>query len=223
VSLLKKVAARMPDTWQTELKRIHFQRKIRKGEFSADEPEYDLLDRLVRDGDWAVDVGANVGQYTQRLSDLVGPSGRVLAFEPVPATFSLLSANVGLFRNQNVSLFNAAVSDSLDVVGMSMPKFDTGLNNYYQAHISDSTDAEVRVLTLSLDALGINRHISLVKIDAEGHEASVLAGMRRLIESCRPVLIVETGSPEVISGLQTMGYQAERLPGSPNVLFRPSA
>ena len=46
---------------------------------------------MVSPRDWIVDVGANVGHYTKRLSELVGPKGRVIAFEPILETFSILS------------------------------------------------------------------------------------------------------------------------------------
>ena len=220
--LLKQLAARLPHRWQTELKRIRLGRQINKGSFVTDEPEYQILHNLINPGDWVVDIGANVGHYTKRFSELVGAHGRVIAFEPVPTTFSLLSANVELFAHPNVSLINAAVSDKLDVVGMSMPKFSTGLSNFYQAHLSPAADTVLTVLTMSLDSICINQHIALVKIDTEGHEAFVLAGMRKLIEASHPVLIVETGSKEVIADLQASGYVPEKLQDSPNVLFKPN-
>ena len=221
MQLLKNIAARLPNRWQTELKRIHFERQIKRGNFLTDEPEYNMLHNFINPGDWVIDIGANVGHYTKRFSELVGAYGRVIAFEPVPTTFYLLSTNVQLFANQNVSLMNAAISDKLGVVGMSMPKFETGLDNYYQAHITTAAESELSVLTIPLDSLCINQYIALVKIDAEGHESFVLAGMRKLIEASRPVLIVETGSTDVITGLTSLGYLAEKLPNSPNVLFRP--
>jgi FkbM family methyltransferase len=220
--LLKQLAARLPHRWQTELKRIHVARQIKKGSFVTAEPEYKLLHNFINPGDWVVDIGANVGHYTKRFSELVGAHGRVIAFEPVPTTFFLLSANVQLFAHPNVTLINAAVSDKLDVVGMSMPKFSTGLTNYYEAHLSSAADSALSVLTMSLDSLGINQHIALVKIDVEGHEAFVLAGMRKLLEASHPVLIVETGSKEVIADLTALGYVPEKLQNSPNVLFRPN-
>ena len=64
--------------------------------------------------------------------------------------------------------------------------------------------------------------MALVKIDAEDHEAAVLSGMARLLERHHPVLIVETGDERVVEGLARMGYVSERLPGSPNILFRPA-
>ena len=127
MTLLKKISAQLPHQWQSELKRIYFGRQINNGTFVTDEPEYKILHNFISPGDWVIDIGANVGHYTKRFSELVGVNGRVLAFEPVPTTFSLLSANVQKFAHQNVSLINAAVSDKLDVVGMSIPKFATGL------------------------------------------------------------------------------------------------
>lgn len=219
--LLKRLAARLPDRWQFELKRFYYGRQISKGTFETTEPEYKLLSQLVGPGDWVIDIGANVGHYTKRLSELVGARGRVIAFEPVPATFALLAANVQGFAHPNVTLVNAAVSDKLSVVGMSMPAFETGLKNYYQAHLSTLTDGALSVLSMSIDALGIRPSIALVKIDAEGHEAFVLAGMRQLLVAHRPVLIVETDSAGVIEDLSAMGYLPERWPDSPNILFRP--
>ncbi len=222
MALLKRFAARLPNRWQSELKRIHFGRQIRKGTFDTSEPEYKILHQFISHGDWVIDIGANVGHYTNRFSELVGAQGRVIAFEPVPTTFSLLAANTQLFAHPNVTLINAAVSDKLDVVGMSLPKLPTGLTNYYEAHLSSAADSALSVITLSLDSLCINQRIALVKIDAEGHESFVLAGMRRLLETHHPVLIVETGSDKIIDHLSTFGYVSEKLHNSPNILFKPS-
>ena len=113
------------------------------------------------------------------FSELVGETGRVIAFEPVPVTFSLLSSNCQLFAYKNVSLINAAVSTNIDIVGMNMPNFPTGLANYSQANITPSQKGLFSVLTVSLDFLCENHPINLVKIDVEGHEKFVLAGMKK--------------------------------------------
>jgi len=221
MQMLKQLAARLPQQWQNELKRIHFKTQIRNGNFVTDEPEYNMLHDFINPGDWVLDIGANLGHYTKRFSELVGASGRVIAFEPVPTTFSFLSANMLLFAHPNVTLINAAASESLDIVGMSIPEFSTGLTNFYRAHLTEATENSLSVLTMSLDSLSIKKHISLVKIDAEGHEAFVLAGMKKLIQASHPVLIVETDSKKVIDDLTTQGYTAERIQNSPNVIFKP--
>jgi FkbM family methyltransferase len=224
MTLLKRVASLLPQRWQFEMRRIHFTRQVVRDTFRTPEREYDLLPEFLRDGDWVLDIGANVGHYTKRFSDLVGPTGRVIAVEPVPSTFALLAANVQLFRHANVTLVNAAASNRTGVTGMSVPRLSTGLANYYGAHVSAlGEEASLTVVSLSIDSLAIEHPIALAKIDVEGHEALALQGMRALLERDRPVLIVETRAEEIIAALEAMGYQASRSGNSPNVVFAPSS
>jgi FkbM family methyltransferase len=225
--MLKRVAARLPQQWQHELRRRHFRRQIRDGCFTTDEREFALLDTFLGPADWAVDVGANVGHYTMRMSDLVGAAGRIIALEPVSETFAILADNVRLFENGNVSLLNVAASDATACFGLAIPRFPNGLTNYYQAHLTANDHPEAdgatgsfrSVLALALDELRLPT-IKLVKIDAEGHELPVLLGMRELMRRDHPVLIVETGAADTIELLREFGYRTERLPGSSNVLCR---
>src|SRR6266705_5459539 len=219
MKLLKRIAATLPPLWQNELKRIHFRRQIRRDRFVTSEPEYSILSSLISAGDWVIDVGANVGHYTKRFSELVGATGRVIAFEPVPETFALLAANLQVLPKTNVTLINAAVSDKTNLVGMSVPAFDTGLRTFYQAHLTDSSDSSLRVLTLCLNNLNFTHKITLIKIDAEGHEAGVLRGMHQILIRDKPTLIVETNSREIEDSMERIGYTPEKLAGSPNVLF----
>lgn len=222
MALLKRLAAKFPHLWQYELKHFYYGLQIRLNRFFTTEPEYTVLSTLLSQGDCVIDVGANVGHYTKRFSELVGKDGRVIAFEPVPETFAVLAGNVQLFGVSNVTLINAAVSDEAAFVGMSIPTFDTGLKNFYMAHLVNDTDKQMdgfQVMTLRLDSLNIPQRVSLVKIDVEGHEAFVLRGMTDLLHRDHPLLIVETDSPEVEANLCSIGYLAKRLDGSPNILF----
>lgn len=219
LALLKRLAAMLPNSWQHELRRRHFQREIRRGRFYTDEKEYALLDTLLGRGDWALDIGANVGQYTMRMAELVGPSGRIIALEPVPDTFSVLAANARLFAYANVSLLNVAASDRVAIADMQIPRFATGLSNFYQARLSAGPSG-LAVLTLPIDALSLPP-VRLVKIDVEGHELPALQGMRGLLERDHPVLIVETSSQESTALLNSLDYAVEHLPGSSNLLCSP--
>lgn len=214
--LLKRLAAHLPAGTQHELRRIFFRSQIRRRSFFTDEKEYGLLDRLLRAGDWALDIGANVGHYTLRMAELAGPTGRVIALEPIPDTFALLTENVRHSGHANVSLLNCAASDRTAAVGMEIPRFPDGLENFYQAHVVSGT-AGLSILALSIDSLALPA-VRLVKIDAEGHELPVLQGMRRLVERDHPALIVETSTGETTRLLESWGYRVERLPGSSNVL-----
>jgi FkbM family methyltransferase len=219
LDLLKQLASRLKPFWQNELKRVYFRWQIRRGEFLSTEPEYAMLPNLISPGDWVIDIGANVGHYTKRFSELVKEEGRVIAFEPVPETFSLLASNLQNLSFFNITLINAAVSDRTDLVGISIPYFETGLINYYQAYISGSKDSKLRVLTFNLDSMNITAKIKLVKIDAEGHESHVLKGMNGILIRDHPLLIVETNSMKVIADLKKMGYLPKKLNNSPNTLF----
>lgn len=124
-----------------------------------------------------------------------------------------------LFKHANVTLLNVAASDHSGVAGMQVSRFETGLSNYYQARLSEgSTDC--RVLTVRLDALALPHRIRLMKIDAEGNDPAVLRGAEALLARDHPTLIVETGSSEVVEYLRGFGYTSEKLPRSPNTLFR---
>jgi FkbM family methyltransferase len=215
--MLKKIASHFPRGLQTELKRQYYAWQIHSGRFRCSENEFDLLDKMVRPGDWVIDVGANVGHYTARLSRLVGSAGRVLAFEPVPNTFRLLTANARLFAHENVTLINAAVSQGATLSGIEVPPVQSGA---YLAHLTES-DCGLQILCLSLDSLQIPHRVAFIKVDAEGHELAVLIGMEELLRRDRPSLIVELGRPEPVEYLQNCGYRVERLPGSPNGIFWP--
>jgi FkbM family methyltransferase len=225
MQLLKSIAAGLPQRYQQELKRLYFARMIRKRLFQRaieDEPEFNRLDQWVKPGDWVLDVGANVGNYAARLSELVQDAGRVLAFEPIPQTFELLAANVGQFPIGNVTLFNVAASDSLAVRGMQMPTLETGSANPYMAHLTDDGSG-ISVMSLPIDTLDIQHPIRLIKIDVEGHELSALRGMRKLLDRHRPVLIIEGRSPDVAAFLGDLGYTFAQDEGSPNRVFTQTA
>lgn len=215
---LKSAVSHLPAHWQSELKRIHFGREIRKGRFRTDELEYAILSEWVSPGDWVLDIGANIGHYTSRLSELVGASGRVIAFEPIPETFELLAANIAKFQLRNVTLVNMAASDGANIVQMSIPKFVTGLNNYYMAHITDD-DSGLQIMTLPIDNLAIGHPVSFAKIDAEGHELQVIKGMHTLIKRDFPVLVVEDNSPMLQEYLGQLGYDSRTMNSSSNRIF----
>jgi FkbM family methyltransferase len=226
---MKRLASRLPRRVQQDLKRLRFRRQIRAGKFLTSEPEFARLGEWIGEGDWVIDVGANIGHYTLRMAELVGRAGRVLAFEPVPETFELLTANISAAGARNVSLFNVAASATAAVASFAMPRFESGLLNYYMAGLTSTTkvacdpDTEFDVLTIALDDLVLPKRVALVKIDVEGHELNVLEGMEALLRREHPLLVVEDPTPAVCEFLRACSYDSLQLPGSPNRIFRASA
>jgi len=215
---VRRFISGLPESVQQELRRIQCWQQIRRGKFRSPEPEHGHLAHLIASGDWAIDIGANVGHYTARLSELVGSAGRVVAFEPVTATFEILAANIKHFAYSNVTLINAAVADRTGVCGMIVPNWSYGGRNYYRAHLTEGR-AAFDVLCVSVDAFAFPQRVSLIKIDVEGAVLPVLHGARGLIARDRPILIIESDLKDVQSFLAPLGYRAWKYSGSPNFVF----
>ena len=219
--LIKRIVSLTPEWFQEFLRGIYFRRLIANDKFDTPEPEFIRLGEFVESGDWVIDIGANIGQYTLQLSRLVGPGGRVIAFEPIPVTFAHLANNASYSKYKNVTLINAAVSSESSLVGMSIPYLETGLHNYYMASVSDDVGAsDVSVLTLSVDSFQLQNRVSLIKIDAEGHEPLIFKGMLKLVARDRPALIIESVNEEMREQLTELGYREIKYPGSPNLVYR---
>jgi FkbM family methyltransferase len=181
---------------------------------------YDLavseaLWRLTDPGDLAVDVGANLGHMTGLLALRAGPSGCVLAFEPHPAVFADLEANMALARRDSraapVDLLRAALSDAPGTAGLNPgDDFATnrGLARLAEETASPSALIPVRTTTLDL-ALG-ERRAAVVKIDVEGAEGKVLRGGHEALRDGRIRHLVyeayEWERRDLAGLLQTYGY-----------------
>jgi hypothetical protein len=74
-------------------------------------PEIAVLPHFVRSGDTVLDVGGNHGLYTYHLSRLVGPSGRVHTFEPVPPNLGILQYTVSSLGLKNVTVHPEGCGD----------------------------------------------------------------------------------------------------------------
>jgi len=217
--LFRRIVALLPAHWQNALRHLNHRRQIRRGTFETWEPEYHILGQFASEGDWVIDVGANVGYYTKKFSELVGPRGRVIAIEPIPETFAFLASNVLMFRHRNISLLNLAVSDTGTIVRMDIPVDAAGLKNYFSAAITH-TEGGLSVQTIALDSLDLPHRISVIKIDTEGHDDAVLSGAFELLARDHPTLIVENPSDAMVDRLLQLGYTREILPGSYNTVFR---
>ncbi len=164
-----------------------------------------LLPRLVRRGQVAVDVGAHIGYYTIILADLVGPRGRVHAFEPDRANFALLRRNVALNHHRNVRLERAAVSERGGEVTLYLAHENLGdhrLFDYYHDRKG------VRVKSLRLDDRLSSERVDFVKMDIQGAEYVALQGMTELLRRTREVVLLTEFAPRLLAqfGVQPVSY-----------------
>jgi FkbM family methyltransferase len=200
--------AHLPRRWLRPLKEWHYVRVLRTFD-ERQEPDLVIVRQLVAPGATVLDLGANIGLYTKVLSELVGNAGRVLSIEPMPETFAILSRNVHRLGLRNVTLINAAVSNTGRSVTMEVPRYSSGGGNFYEARIvtmesrsgrSESTQ-HVQVTARTLDDIVSSadvQDVQFVKCDVEGHELACLAGATSLLERQRPMWLIEvSGDPDV--------------------------
>jgi FkbM family methyltransferase len=154
--------------------------------------EIRYLHRTLRPGDLVVDVGANVGVLAIEAARAVGPSGRVIAIEPVPRNVEILRANVASNPDTVIDVVDAAVGSADGTLGLGIDQMQRSIRNEgaYTALGGTAVDIEVVVPMRTLDdvideLVGTERQIRLLKIDVEGMEASVLEGARRLFAAKR--------------------------------------
>ena len=143
-----------------------------------------------------LEVGANIGTTTVPAASL---AGKVLAFEPVPANFRLLVANVAVNELTNVDCRRLALSDKAGEVRMTLSRVNSGNHR-----VDDRGGLAVPVQRLD-DAIadeGVRpEDVGLCWIDTEGHELSVLLGAPGLLAAAPP-LVIEY-EPAILSGTRT--------------------
>jgi FkbM family methyltransferase len=140
--------------------------------------ESKLMIGLVRPGDVAVDVGAMIGYYTMILGHSVGPTGRVYAFEPDPDNFAILSENVAINGYDHVTPRQAVVGATSGTTKLyRAPEEYRGDGRAYGV---EGNRPSVDVDMVALDEL-IDEKVNIAKVDVQGYEGHVLAGMGELI------------------------------------------
>jgi len=151
-----------------------------------------LFEKVVEKGSIVFDIGAHVGYYSLLASALVGPKGKVFAFEPLPRNVSYLKRHIALNRITNIEVLEIAVSDNNGTM-----KFKEGDANS-MGHLSET--GPILVKTNSLDALISKQRIPVpdyIKIDVEGAELEVLNGANSLLTNYHPTIFLSTHGRDI--------------------------
>lgn len=171
------------------------------------------LVRSVRAGDHVWDVGANIGYLALVAARLVGPAGRVLAIEPDPECAAAIRRNAQLNGLAAIEVIEAAASSNSGVGELVVvrDRLWTRLASVGDHHESEG---RVSVRTLALDDVD-GPPPALVKIDVEGAELEVLAGMTRLLREDRPIVVCEMHglNAEFCAVMLDAGYVVSNLDG----------
>jgi len=205
----QKILARFPSCYRKGLQ------LLRRGNL-----EKRLFLSILRKGDTVIDAGANRGDFTELFSDIIGKSGSVHAFEPVPPTFDRLRNRLES-NLKNYVLNQCALGELPGTATMSLPDHDDGQASL-RVHQAGSwknptgiQQFECTITTLDLYAADFQR-LDFLKCDVEGAELWIIRGGRATLARWSPLLFLEvnpawtsafdTTPAELVSELQAQGY-----------------
>ena len=177
------------------------------------------LSKIITPGSTVIDIGAQTGNMSVAYSLF---ADRVISFEPNPATFEVLEKNSEL--NPNIQPFNYAISD--EEGPLTFHYSDYGFCN---GGFATRTQVGIGVTghKVPIDVWAINLekfiqendievgNISLIKIDAEGHDKDILKTIKNIISSHKPILITEIYNglnsneiTDLLDVIHSLGYKA---------------
>ena len=193
-----------------------------------------LVKNEIKKGDVVIDIGAHIGYYTVLFAKLVGPEGKVFAFEASPTNFEILKKNISVNGYKNVILNNKAVSDkngklTLYITGRtSTENFLFKPENFTNSSKIKQT-VEIDSITLDDYFQDFDGEINFLKMDISGAEPRVMKGMSSILNKNNSLKIQQEWWPNAIRThgfepdshlklLTEMGYKIYEIDGAKNKL-----
>jgi FkbM family methyltransferase len=181
-----------------------------------------LCREILRPGDVAIDIGANIGLVSLNMAAFVGPSGRVEAFEPQPRLWPFLRRSIELNSFSQITLHPIALGAEDGTLELSIPLFNSGgASLHHRYDNNDCVEITVRNSGKYLSSLDLPR-IRLMKIDVEGYEQVVLSNATSFFVSNPPESIlfelndhsVPFHEQPVVLLLRDLDYELYNIPRS---------
>ena len=164
-----------------------------------------IVRRVLAPGDVFVDLGAHTGYYTLLASHIVGAEGHVFAFEPSPARYLELLANLSRSTMRNVSAFSVAAGSGDGTATLyEAPRPNTSASTLSAGALARPAVATrdefrpVEVMVAAADSLlptDLFERVRVVKVDVEGYEVEAIQGLERLLASGAPLAVLVEVSP----------------------------
>jgi len=166
-----------------------------------------------------VDVGANIGFLSVLLASLVGPTGRVYAFEPAARTFEKLERTIALNHLEHVIVpIRKACGSAAGTLPLYTLSRSSGKSSLLNRESRGRMPETVEVVPLDAIPELRRQRIALIKTDTEGYESEVLLGARELIAHSKPAIVIElsgeyaASTQRAVDLLDEYGYDVA-LPG----------
>lgn len=178
------------------------------------------LRKTLKPGDTFFDVGANVGYFTLFARKLVGPNGRVFAFEPDTRNLQVLRRNLEINQTK-AEVISMALSDRIGKVRFIVEENgpNSHLGTVVLEHAKSNLEEEIDVMTTTLEDFVERSGVSpsIIKMDVEGAELLVLKGGARIFSQRKPTCIISTHSGQLNRDcrafLAACDYRVSSLPG----------
>jgi FkbM family methyltransferase len=166
-----------------------------------------LIKLFLKKGDTALDIGANIGLQSLRMSHAIGMEGKVYAFEPLEYLQEKFKKNISLNKAANVILFPFALSDRQDETNFKIDSHSWNqgafsLDNQNGGHETQKVIVKVADEIPELQRLD---NITMIKIDVEGFEYQVLQGLKQTLQKHKPIIIFEYDSNYWTRSCQSIG------------------
>ena len=160
----------------------------------------DFFRKFLAPGDFAIDIGANIGHTTVQMGIATGPTGLTLGFDPNPYVFEILRENAALNPGlARIEAYNLAISDHDDEF-----YYNSSEASFNNGGISSTPDNKHGKYALSQKIQGVNlasflareypdslARLKLVKIDTEGYDKEIIKSIAALLTQHKPVVISE--------------------------------
>ncbi|MEK7509223.1 MAG: FkbM family methyltransferase [Patescibacteria group bacterium] len=163
--------------------------------FGVFEPyETQLFREAVRPGMTVVDIGANIGYFTVIAAHLAGKTGRVIAFEPAPENFRVLTETLSVNGFVTARAYQVAIADKEGTLILNLFDSNKGKHSLVKDKSDEKGfDGSIRVSATTLDAFCASHDvgtIDVIKMDIEGAESLALSGMHQALADTK-VLFME--------------------------------
>lgn len=187
------------------------------------EDEIYYIRKFLQPGMNVIDIGANYGLYTLTASKLVGPAGKIWAFEPTSSTAAFLKKSISANHMTNIELVQAGLSDKKCTAKLALNP-DSELNSITTQPNSGEEYETVDILSLDEceDLYGWD-NIDFIKLDAEGQEHNIIMGGKHFLATRSPLIMFELKhgdkiNIELLSDFSTLGYRLYHLIPDLNIL-----
>jgi FkbM family methyltransferase len=170
----------------------------------------DEINKLIRislkTGNIALDIGANIGLQSIRMSQCTGAEGKVYSFEPLAHLQEKFSNNIKLNKANNIKLFPFALANEESEADFKISKNTWNQGTFSIGNNDGGPDTQRVIIKIADNVPEIKElsRLDLVKIDVEGFEYEVLQGLKQTIDKYKPRIIFEYDSNYWLTNGQNM-------------------